>query len=233
MKKLVFKNTASTYISELPEYKIPSLKYVVKEVFEKVLSFIKRAGSIILFCSIVIWFLLSFSFNMKYGVSIEESILASIGKRISWVFTPMLGVNSWEATVSAIQGLVAKEQVVSSMAVISGLSTKIKEGGKIFSGSGAFSFFTVSSAYAFMVFNLFSAPCFGAIGAMRKELGSLKSLLKAVTFQTVIAWVLATCIYQIGSRIENGLFNITDGVFISIIVIIIILMARSIYGKTE
>ena len=229
MKKLVFKNTASTYISELPEYKIPSLKYVVKEVFEKVLSFIKRAGSIILFCSIVIWFLLSFSFNMKYGVSIEESILASIGKKISWIFAPMLGVNSWEATVSAIQGLVAKEQVVSSMAVISGLSTKIKEGGKIFSSSGAFSFFTVSSAYAFMVFNLFSAPCFGAIGAMRKELGSLKSLLKAVTFQTVIAWVLATCIYQIGSRIENKLFNITDGVFI----FIIILMNRSIFGKTE
>lgn len=233
MKKLVFKNTASTYISELPEYKIPSLKYVVKEVFEKVLSFIKRAGSIILFCSIVIWFLLSFSFNMKYGVSIEESILASIGKKISWIFAPMLGVNSWEATVSAIQGLVAKEQVVSSMAVISGLSTEIKEGGKIFSSSGAFSFFTVSSAYAFMVFNLFSAPCFGAIGAMRKELGSLKSLLKAVAFQTVIAWVLATCIYQIGSRIENKLFNITDGVFIFIIIVIIILMNRSIFGKTE
>ena len=90
LSKLVFKNSNSTYISELPEYKLPNAKYVAKEVFDKVLSFIKRAGSVILLCSIVIWFLLSFSFKFEYGVDIQDSILAGIGKSISWVFFPIL-----------------------------------------------------------------------------------------------------------------------------------------------
>ena len=203
MKKFVFKHTASTYISELPEYKLPSLKYVAKDVFDKVVAFIKRAGTIILVCSIMIWFLLSFSFNLEYGVEIEDSMFATIGNKISWVFEPMLGTRSWGATVSAIQGLIAKEQVVSSMAVINGLADDTEDGAEIFSANGVFGFFTAASAYAFMVFNLFSAPCFGAIGAMKRELGGTKKMLKAVAFQTVLAWVLATIIYQIGSKIES------------------------------
>ena len=170
MNKFVYKSTSSTYISELPEYKLPSAKYIAKDVFEKVVEFIKRAGSIILVCSIVIWFLSSFSINLKYGTSIENSILKKIGEKISWAFYPILGVNSWGATVSAIQGLVAKEQVISSMTVISGLSENASIGNSIFTSGSMFSFFTKSSAYAFVVFNLFSAPCFGAIGAMRREL---------------------------------------------------------------
>lgn len=132
MKKFVFKHTSSTYISELPEYKLPSAKYILKDVFDKVMAFIKRAGTIILLCSIIIWFLLSFSFKLEYGVNVEESILANIGNKISWVFKPMLGENSWEAAVSALQGLVAKEQVVSSMAVINGLAEDASEGSEIF-----------------------------------------------------------------------------------------------------
>ena len=167
MKKFIYNHTSSTYISELPEYKSPSVKHVAKDVSEKVIEFIKRAGSVILICSIVIWFLLSFSFKLEYGVDAQESILASIGKTISWLFTPMLGVNSWGATVSAIQGLVAKEQVISSMTVIAGLA---EESHEVFAKGSIFSFFSPASAYAFMVFNLFSAPCFGAIGAMKREL---------------------------------------------------------------
>ena len=220
MKKFVFKNTSSTYISELPEYKLPNIKYVAKDVFEKVIAFIKRAGSIILICSIVIWFLLSFSFKFEYGVNVENSILASIGKTISWIFYPMLGTNSWGATVSAIQGLVAKEQVISSMSVIAGLAEDIGEGSQIFT-SGIFSFFTSSSAYAFMVFNLFSAPCFGAIGAMKRELGGTKKVLKAVSFQITFAWILATIVYQVGSRIENGMFNLLDLIVGMIIISIV------------
>ena len=121
---------------------------------------------------------------MEYGVDIEDSILASIGKSISWIFYPMLGQNNWGATVSAIQGLVAKEQVVSSMAVISGLAEDVEEGSEIFASGTAFGGFTAAAAYAFMVFNLFSAPCFGAIGAMKRELGSTKRMLKTVLFQT-------------------------------------------------
>lgn len=233
MKKFVFKHTSSTYISELPEYKLPSTKYILKDVFDKVMAFIKRAGTIILLCSIIIWFLLSFSFKLEYGVNVEESILANIGNKISWVFKPMLGENSWEAAVSALQGLVAKEQVVSSMAVINGLAEDASEGAEIFVKDGAFGFFTASSAYAFMVFNLFSAPCFGAIGAMKRELGSTKKLLKAIAFQTGLAWILATFVYQIGSRVEKGIFNVVDMVFIGAIVGLVILIIRALFNKNK
>ena len=224
MKKWIYKNNNSTYISELPEYKLPSAKYVFKDVFDKTISFIKRAGSVILMCSIIIWFLLSFSFKLEYGVNVENSILSWIGRAISWMFYPMLGVNSWGATVSAIQGLVAKEQVISSMTVIAGLSEEAS--GQIFK-TGIFSFFTPASAYAFMVFNLFSAPCFGAIGALEKELGTFEKMLKVVIFQIVFAWSLAVLIYQVGSRIENGSFNIWNFIILGIIGVIFFMLLIS------
>ena len=224
MKKWIYKNNNSTYISELPEYKLPSTKYVFKDVFDKTISFIKRAGSVILMCSIIIWFLLSFSFKLEYGVNVENSILSWIGRAISWMFYPMLGVNSWGATVSAIQGLVAKEQVISSMTVIAGLSEEAS--GQIFK-TGIFSFFTPASAYAFMVFNLFSAPCFGAIGALEKELGTFEKMLKVVVFQIVFAWSLAVLIYQVGSRIENGSFNICNFIILGIIGVIFFMLLIS------
>lgn len=229
-----FKHVSSSYISELPEYKLPSAKYVAKDVFDKVLAFIKRAGSVILICSIVIWFLLSFSFKMEYGVDIEDSMLATVGKSISWVFYPILGQNNWGATVSAIQGLVAKEQVVSSMAVIAGLAEDVDEGSQIFAAGTPFAGITAASAYAFMVFNLFSAPCFGAIGAMQRELGSTKRMLKAVLFQTACAWVLATIVYQVGSRIENGSLNVANVVVIGIIVLVVLgICISKIKGKKD
>lgn len=224
MKKWIYKNNNSTYISELPEYKFPSAKYVFKDVFDKTISFIKRAGSVILMCSIIIWFLLSFSFKLEYEVNVENSILSWIGRAISWMFYPMLGVNSWGATVSTIQGLVAKEQVISSMTVIAGLSEEAS--GQIFK-TGIFSFFTPASAYAFMVFNLFSAPCFGAIGALEKELGTFEKMLKVVIFQIVFAWSLAVLIYQVGSRIENGSFNIWNFIILVIIGLIFFMLITS------
>lgn len=224
MKKWIYKKNNSTYISELPEYKLPSAKYVFKDVFDKTISFIKRAGSVILMCSIIIWFLLSFSFKFEYGVNVENSILSWIGRAISWIFYPMLGVNSWGATVSTIQGLVAKEQVISSMTVIAGLSEEAS--GQIFK-TGIFSFFTPASAYAFMVFNLFSAPCFGAIGALEKELGTFEKMLKVVIFQIVFAWSLAVLIYQVGSRIENGSFNIWNVIILVIIGLIFFMLITS------
>lgn len=194
MKKFIHKNTSSTYIFELPEYKLPNINYVFKDVIDKVNAFIKRAGSIILICSIVIWFLLSFSFDFEYGVNIENSILASIGKSISWVFIPIIGVNSWEATVSSLQGLIAKEQVVSSINVIAGFSN---EGQNLF-GESVFNFFTKSSAYSFMIFNLFSAPCFGAIGAMEKELRRYKKSYKSSYISN--CFCMDNCIYNISNR---------------------------------
>ena len=112
------------------------------------------------------------------------------------------------------------------MAVIAGFAEDIEEEYSIFE-SGEFCFFTAASAYAFMVFNLFSAPCFGAIGAMKRELGSIKSLLKAVTFQTLFAWMLAVIVYQIGSRLETGIIHLTDLVIIgSILGIIIVKLVK-------
>ena len=200
LRKFFLKGTNTSFISELPEYKLPSVKYVARDVWEKSWSFIKRAGTIILMCSVAIWVLVSFNWKFEYGVNIEDSILASVGNCFAWFFYPILGNYSWAATVSAIQGLVAKEQVISSMAVIAGLAEGASEA-SIFSASGIFGFFTQASAYAYMVFNLFSAPCFGAIGAMHKELGSTKRTLIAVAFQIGVAWVLATVVNIIGSLI--------------------------------
>ncbi|NLD26141.1 MAG: ferrous iron transport protein B, partial [Acholeplasmataceae bacterium] len=197
MKKIFYKDVRSSYISELPEFKLPNARYVIRDVWDKTWGFIKRAGTIIFICSVIIWFLLSFSWKFEYGVDIEKSILASIGNLLSWIFYPILGELSWGATVSAIQGLVAKEQVVSSMSIIAGFSDQIGSGTQIFN-SAIFSFFTPASAYAFMAFNLFSAPCLGAISAMHKEFGSTKKTLKAIAYQTALAWILATIIHLLG-----------------------------------
>ncbi len=202
MKKFFFKTRPTSFILELPDYKLPSLRYVSLDVFNKAVAFIARAGSIILLASIIIWFLISFSWRLEYGIHPNESMLAGLGNILAWIFYPMLGTWSWGATVSAIQGLVAKEQVVASMAIIAGYSEDTSQGLLIF-GSSAFSFFTASSAYAFMVFNLFSAPCFGSIGAMRQELRSTKRMLKAVLFQTGMAWILAVIVFQFGRIIEG------------------------------
>lgn len=201
MKRFMYKGTYSPFIQELPTYKTPNMTYILKSTWEKTWAFITRAGSIIFLASVIIWLLLSFNWRFTYGVSIEESILSDIGRLFSWVFYPFLGTNSWAAGVSIIQGLVAKEQVITSLSIISGLSGDNAVSHTIFT-SPLFAFFTPSSAYAFMAFNLFSAPCFGAIGAMHKEFGSSRKMLKAVLIQTLVAFVIATLIYQIGSLVE-------------------------------
>ena len=199
LKRFLYKEETNTFISELPEYKVPNAKYALNDVFDKVFSFVKRAGSVILIASIIIWFSLSFSFKLEYGVKIDKSMLASIGKVFSWVMYPLLGELSWESTVSAIQGLIAKEQVVSSMTIIANMSDS-----NLLFESNAFSFFTGASAYAYVVFNLFCAPCFGAIGTMRKELGSVKKTIFAVTLQCFVAWIISTIVYIIGTLIIGG-----------------------------
>lgn len=195
-KKFIFKGEHSSFIAELPEYKVPKAKYVFRDVWDKSFAFIKKASSIILVSSILIWFLSNFSWKLNYldGENIESSILAGIGNGFAWFFYPMLGKWSWEASVTAIQGLVAKEQVVASMSILSG-------GAKIFSDGTAFAFLTGPTAYAFLVFNLFSAPCFAALGALRKESGNFKTFLFAVIFQIGFAWVLSSLIGIIGRGI--------------------------------
>ncbi len=180
-KKYLDNEEDTTYISELPKYKIPSFKYVCRETLEKTFSFINRAGSIIFVSSIVIWFLLSFSLHFEYGVKVEDSILASIGKSIAWFFYPFLGRTSWEAAISSLQGLIAKEQVVSSLSIIGNIKN----------------LFNPVSAYAFVAFNLFSIPCMGSVSAMKREFVSSKKVLLVMGVELLVAWLIATFIYMI------------------------------------
>jgi ferrous iron transport protein B len=202
------KSNTSSFISELPAYKAPSPKYVFRDVYDKTIAFIKRAGTVILLCSVVVWTLSRFTWTWQYVYTLSnqnltdgalqswqigQSMLGGIGRVIAFVFIPTLGGNySWGAAVSALQGLIAKEQVVSSLSVIAG-------GGKILA-SESFAFFVSNpwAAYGFMVFNLFSAPCFGAISAMRKELGSTKATLQTIVFETTVALLLSSVIGTIG-----------------------------------
>lgn len=187
----------SPYISELPEYNLPNFKYIFIDVWNKIIDFIKKAGTLIFLSSILVWFLLSFSCKFQYGVEIEKSILAYLGKKISWFFKPIIGVTSWEASVSALQGLIAKEQVISSMKIISGLSSETKSAYEIFGTGSPFEFFNKASSYAFVAFNLFSAPCFAAISAMRRELGSFSKTLFAIAFQIFIAWSVGVLCFNV------------------------------------
>ena len=192
MKKYIFKNTNCNFISELPDYKIPNIKLIIKDVVSKVTGFVTKASTTILFCSVIEWFLLNFSPEFKYGMDIENSILALIGKKISWIFYPIVGTYSWEVAVSSLQGLIAKEQVVSSLSIIAGKK-------EMFGESGAFAFFNQISSSAYIIFNLFSAPCINAILALNKELKSIKSTVKVIFFQTIFAWSIASIVYFVGS----------------------------------
>lgn len=199
MRKLIYRTAPNTFISELPEYKVPNMKFVLRDVFDKTWAFIKRAGSIIFIASIVVWVLTSFNWSFEYGVPVEQSMLGGIGSVFSWLFYPMLGVNSPLATISALQGIIAKEQVVSSMEVIAGVS-----GSESVFMSSAFGFFTASSAVAFMAFNLFSIPCISAVTAMGRELKSKKRLLCVMAFQMTLAFALSYLIRLIGLLITGA-----------------------------
>ena len=191
LNKFFVKKHSTSYITELPDYHAPSGSYIARDVFDKTAAFIKRAGTIIFLCSVVIWVLLNVNYQFQYTTNVEESLLADIGRSISFIFAPMLGMNfSWGASVSAVQGLVAKELVVSSMEVI----TAVGEGGDVFAGNGMFSFFNGFSAMGYMIFTLFSAPCFGAIGAMKRELNNSHDFWRAILFQTGLAFVLASLV---------------------------------------
>ena len=192
-KKLFFKQEHSYFIVELPKYKKPKASYVARDVWEKSFAFIKKAGTVILLFSILIWFLSSFTWNMQYlEISkIDQSMLASIGNAFAWFFYPMLGTWSWGATVSAIQGLVAREQVVASMQILAGTSD-------VFGPGSMFAFFNGVTAYAFLTFNLFSAPCIATLSTIRKEGKSFKFFILTVLFQILLAWIIATIIGAIG-----------------------------------
>lgn len=193
LKKVLFKGEVSPYILELPNYKLPRLGSITRTVWEKVKDFIVRAGTIIFVGSILIWFLQSFNFQLQLVEDPTFSMLGDIGRFITPLFIPM-GITSWELSVATLTGFVAKEQIVSTLAILVRTSEATL-------ASTLSTLVTPIAGYSFMIFVLLASPCIAAIGALRSELRSTKWTIFALFYQTSIAYLLAVLIYQIGSRL--------------------------------
>lgn len=225
-KTKMFAGDPAPFVMELPAYHMPTFTNVLRSMWERGWSFIKKAGTIILLATVFIWFTSNFGFaDGAFGmVEMNDSILAAIGGGIAWIFTP-LGWGDWRAAVAAITGLIAKENVVGTFGVLYGGLGEVAENGWQVWNNVAVAF-TGISAYSFMVFNLLCAPCFAAMGAIRREMNNGKWFWFAVGYQTVLAYLASLCIYQIGSLITTGEFGIGTVVAIIIIAVFLYLLFR-------
>lgn len=196
LSKFIVKGEASNFIMELPQYRIPTLRSVLIHGFEKVKGFAVKAGTVILASTILIWLLSNFNFSGM--CEMEDSILASIGRSIQWIFAP-LGFGNWKASVGVVTGWIAKENIVSTFGVLYGASDAITEAAMEGSAAipGVAAAFTQASAFSYMAFNLLCMPCFAAVGAIKKEMGSWKDTLFTVAFQMLVAWVVAFLVYTV------------------------------------
>ncbi len=209
-KTKMFSGDPAPFVMELPAYHMPTLKNVLRSMWERGWSFIKKAGTIILLSTIVIWFLSNFGvadgvFRMLEEEEVNLSILAKVGSAVSWIFIP-LGWGNWQATVASVTGLVAKENIVGTMGVLYGGV----EGMTVYQVLA--SKFTSVSGFSFLVFNLLCAPCFAAIGAIKREMNNAKWTWFAIGYQCAFAYVIAFIINQIGG-IFTGNLNIIGLIF--------------------
>lgn len=219
-KTKMFAGEPAPFVMELPAYHLPTVVNVLRSMWERGWSFIKKAGTIILLSTIVLWFLMSFgwvdgSFGMLEAEQLDSSILASIGNIIAPLFTP-LGWGDWKMAVAAVTGLIAKENVVGTFGILFGFAEVAEDGVEIW-GELAGSM-TAAAAYSFLVFNLLCAPCFAAIGAIKREMNSAKWTWFAIGYQTILAYVVSLCVYQIGTVVTGGGFGI--GTIVAIILVI-------------
>lgn len=209
-KTKMFAGEPAPFVMELPAYHLPTIGNVLRSMWERGWSFIKKAGTIILLSSIFIWFTTYFGwvdgqFRMLDDMEIDHSILAGIGNIFAWLFIP-LGWGDWKSAVAAITGLVAKENVVNTFGILFGFA-EVAEDGSEFWGTLAGSM-TAVAAYSFMVFNLLCAPCFAAMGAIKREMNNAKWFWFAIGYQTFLAYAAALCVYQIGTLVSTGAFGI-------------------------
>ena len=199
-KTRFFAGEPAPFVMELPQYHMPSAKNVLRATWERGWSFIKRAGTVILASSIILWFLQGFGFTEAGFGMVEDSdasLLAGIGSAIAFVFAP-LGFGTWQATVATVTGLIAKEEVVSTFGVLYP-GNLTREMGLAF---------TPVSAYSFMVFNLLCAPCFAAMGAIKREMNNAKWTWAAIGWMCGFAYAAALIIFQFGSLMNGGSFGI-------------------------
>jgi ferrous iron transport protein B len=222
-KTKLFSGDPAPFVMELPAYHMPTVGAVLRSMWERGWSFIKKAGTIILLSTIVVWFTTYFGFvdgqfMMLTDEQIEYSILAYIGKAIAWIFIPQ-GWGNWQATVASITGLVAKENIVGTLGILYG-------GGDGTTYQNMASLFTAISGYSFMAFNLLCAPCFAAMGAIRREMNSSKWFWTAIGYQCGFAYLVSLVIYQIGTLLTGGGFGIGTIVAFIIIVGFVYLLVR-------
>ncbi|MCI8859454.1 MAG: ferrous iron transport protein B [Lachnospiraceae bacterium] len=209
-KTKMFAGDPAPFVMELPAYHLPTVGNVLRSMWERGWSFIKKAGTIILLSTIFVWFTTYFGwvdgqFRMLEDMEIDHSILASIGNIFAWIFAP-LGWGDWKSAVAAITGLVAKENVVGTFGILFGFAEVAEDGSEIWGTLSAH--MTAIAAYSFLVFNLLCAPCFAAMGAIKREMNNIKWFWFAIGYQCLLAYVVALCIYQIGTWITVGSFGL-------------------------
>ena len=227
-KTKMFAGDPAPFVMELPAYHWPTVSNVLRSMWERGWSFIKKAGTIILLSTIVLWFLMSFgwvdgSFTMLEAEQLDASILSKIGSAIAWIFAP-LGWGDWKMAVAAVSGLIAKENVVGTFGMLFGFAEVAEDGTEIW-GQLASSM-TQLAAYSYLVFNLLCAPCFAAMGAIKREMNNTKWFWFAIGYQCLFAYVVSLCVYQIGMLVTGGGFGIFTVVAILLIVGMIYLLCR-------
>ena len=233
-KTKMFAGDPAPFVMELPAYHLPTVGSVLRSMWERGWSFIKKAGTIILLSTIVIWFASYFGwvdgqFRMLDEMELDRSILAAIGNAIAWIFIP-LGWGDWRSAVAAVTGLVAKENVVGTFGILYGFA-EVAEDGAEFWGTLAGSM-TAVAAYSFLVFNLLCAPCFAAMGAIKREMNNAKWFWFAIGYQTILAYCTSLCIYQIGTLITTGSFGIFTVVAFLLVILFLYLLFRP-YKESE
>ena len=218
-KTKAFKGEAAPFVMELPQYHIPSMKGVLIHMWDRGKAFIVKAGTIIFVACAVIWFTSSFNWTLQM-VDAQDSILASIGKVIAPIFAP-IGCGNWQSAVSTVSGLVAKENVVGTFGVLFGIAEAAEDTPALLTQIGTM--FTPASGLAFIAFNMLNAPCFAAIGAIRREMGSWKWMWITIGFQTLTAYIVALIINQVGSLIlgEGSVIGAVASILIAIVAIMI------------
>ena len=227
-KTKLFAGDPAPFVMELPAYHMPTVSNVLRSMWERAWSFIKKAGTIILLSTIVLWFLMNFgwvdgSFGMLEAEQLNDSILSKIGSIIAPLFIP-LGWGDWKMAVAAVTGLIAKENVVGTFGVLFGFAEVAEDGNEVW-GQLAGSM-TQIAAYSFLVFNLLCAPCFAAMGAIKREMNNTKWFWTAIGYQCGLAYVVSLCIYQLGSLFTGGGFGIGTVVAILLVIGFIYLLVR-------
>ena len=222
-KTKLFAGDPAPFVMELPAYHMPTVSNVLRSMWERGSSFIKKAGTIILLSTIFVWFTSYFgwvdgSFTMLEEDQLDSSILAAIGNAVAWIFAP-LGWGNWQAAVASVTGLVAKENIVGTLGILYGAGD-----GTVYQNMGAA--FTLISGYSFLVFNLLCAPCFAAMGAIKREMNNTKWFFTAIGYQCGFAYLVALCVFQIGSLATGAGFGIGTVVAIAVIVAFVYLLVR-------